>query len=360
MDGARWLSNLYELLTCLYPLRYRERYRDELCFVFRQAAADAGQQGTLSLLRLAWRELRDLPGALLREHRRGRRADEMQNKGGSHGLGRHWGWRQLATCAPFIIVVFFLALTFLPLIQFVPVWVAAAVRIVILAFLVGLLLSGLVKGLPRWSLPTLGLALFIVTYLVDGGTGRLFAWFGLTYTRSPFTLQEKLTAAVVQSHLFLLPTLLVVLGLLAASFLMSGSWPFASLVRQDWSMLALIMYGWSLPEVIFYDAYNPEIQPYELAAVLILALGLWVSLRQATPARGWLALAAAVALQAIVLAAGIYRLYPGLPFGEHTLANHLWETSQPMLVAVFTIAWMSAPALMSLLPRPREVAAGQV
>lgn len=64
---------LYRATLGCFPGAYRREYTDELLYAVRMAVADAEAQGRVALLRLAWRELRDLPLAIVRAHLHERR-----------------------------------------------------------------------------------------------------------------------------------------------------------------------------------------------------------------------------------------------------------------------------------------------
>jgi hypothetical protein len=72
---------LYRAALCLFPAGYRHEFGEELLYAVSMAAADAQAQGEASLWRFAWRELRDLPLALLRAQLRERRAPGNLHRG---------------------------------------------------------------------------------------------------------------------------------------------------------------------------------------------------------------------------------------------------------------------------------------
>jgi hypothetical protein len=70
--SAQILVWIYARLLSLYPQQYRAEYGEELQIVFRLVVNEAAQRGRFSVIRLGWREMRDMPGAVIREHRRER------------------------------------------------------------------------------------------------------------------------------------------------------------------------------------------------------------------------------------------------------------------------------------------------
>jgi hypothetical protein len=75
-DAPGWLIQVYRRLLPLYPARFQAEYAAEMEGVFAQAVGEAARQGRLALARRGWRELRDLPLAVLREHWRERTGQE--------------------------------------------------------------------------------------------------------------------------------------------------------------------------------------------------------------------------------------------------------------------------------------------
>ncbi len=62
------LSGFYVLLTALYPYDFRREFAHEMQTVFREKLAANLQAGKQALWRVFWRELRDLPGVILKEY----------------------------------------------------------------------------------------------------------------------------------------------------------------------------------------------------------------------------------------------------------------------------------------------------
>jgi hypothetical protein len=62
------VSRLFRKLLYLYPRSYRLAFGSDLADVFDQAMQDARERGVRSAMIQALRELRDLPGVLLRVH----------------------------------------------------------------------------------------------------------------------------------------------------------------------------------------------------------------------------------------------------------------------------------------------------
>jgi hypothetical protein len=65
---ARLLVTLYRAVLRAYPADFRHAFAPEMAVVFADALADAAARGRLHLLHFCWRELRDLPVMLIRQH----------------------------------------------------------------------------------------------------------------------------------------------------------------------------------------------------------------------------------------------------------------------------------------------------
>jgi hypothetical protein len=74
------LTRLYALLQRLYPRRFRAEFADEMLAVFAAAVMEAAAHGSAAVALVCWRELRDWPIALSREHW----ADLKQEERGKH------------------------------------------------------------------------------------------------------------------------------------------------------------------------------------------------------------------------------------------------------------------------------------
>jgi hypothetical protein len=67
----------YCLLIRLYPRHFRDEFAEEMTAVFSEAISEAAQTTGLNLLLFCWRELRDYPFSLLRQHWRNMEANPM-------------------------------------------------------------------------------------------------------------------------------------------------------------------------------------------------------------------------------------------------------------------------------------------
>ena len=147
-----------------------------------------------------------------------------------------------------------------------------AVLMVGLVGLLGLLLvSGLALGLPRWSLPYLGLLLAVLNvYLFVGVLEE-----PVNRLSSALFRRTSLLADVFMDGAFWFGLLLVMLLLVLGSRV----FPRFHRFRNDWTLLSFIVYG-AVPFItrLSFDPYQGQ-EPYELLIFLVLAWGLWFYLR---------------------------------------------------------------------------------
>ena len=200
------------------------------------------------------------------------------------------------------------------------------------------LLFGEIRGFPRWTFPYWGVAL-LVTFYFQSFRGTVFAE------------QFRGTAMVW------LPLLAVaLLGMLFRR----GLDPLRELVdvvRNDWTVLTFAIYG-ALP-LLFWVAYEGTYPKGVLFLVVLplLALGAYFYMRFTGIRRRTFALLGGflLAWAVMVVHIGIYwnnRQLPGMG------APITWQDAlRGMLPAgILVLALMLAPALLGLLPRPRQTA----
>ena len=92
-------------------------------------------------------------------------------------------------------------------------WLGVAVGFLGLGLLILTWIVGLIKGLPDWSLPSLGVGFFVLTYLMDGGVGRLNEFFNVIYW--PDSILGRILMVILRGFLWMLPA--VVMAVIVAS-----------------------------------------------------------------------------------------------------------------------------------------------
>jgi hypothetical protein len=345
MKATDRLVRAYLALLGLFPGGYRRKYAQELEWVVRQAAEAEDEQGHLALLRFAGRELRDLPGALLLAHLDQRRRNQMEANSRINPSERpESGWRLILLLTPYLMTAFVLLVTSIP-VTHLPDLLIWIVLIGLLALLAGVILAGLIKGLPRWALPSLGFLLGLAgLFIFNAWIDRLwlYPW--------PRTIPERVMWQVIMKLLFYGPTLLLSLVLLLAAAGLPFLRPFFRQVRADWTRLSFLLLGVPLFAVLIgNDEYHP-LQLYQFAGLACLAAGSWAYLRLGRAWQRLLALLAGTGLAMGALSLGIYQLYPLQPWAVSTPFPRWWETIQPLCDAAALFIMLSLPALLGLLP----------
>lgn len=329
------LTAVYVVLLRLYPREFRDEFGNEMASVFNDTLAEAANHGSVALIFACLRELRDLPSATLREQWLARRNMATQ---GSWRVSRR---ELLSTALPFLLC---LAIPIVGIIQIS--WLGMAV-LLLLGVLVVLMVMGLIKGMPRWSLPSLGLWLAVLNYVVLSLKNPNF---NPVASASPFVRQ--LYGAGLPWIGIILLTLVVVL----ATRTIKPWRTFFLRMRQDCTLLPFALYGiMPLVMVLSFDDYQGE-EPYQIGMGLILLASLWLYLRLARPWQRLLALGIGITLAMGVEAIGKWILVPsqqwGIWFQWHTIegARQLEVTSTG-----FTWFWVMVviflPALLGLFPR---------
>jgi hypothetical protein len=321
---AQILVRLYARLLSLYPRQYRADYGEELQTVFSLAVNEAAQRGRFSIIRLGWRELRDLPGAVIREHGRERRKRKMETSTSAQTGAERSSWGEtLAGLWPFLLGPVSVIVEYLTM----PAWFQYSETpkyLFVLSLLVGLGV-GWAKGWPRWSYLYLGFAM-VVGGLAIGGTVS-----SMVFTVGP--------------EWPVLPQVLIAVGAFGLTVgiltLIARAWrPFHSLyqdIRQDWTRLSfglftgvLVLFGGG---GIDHDE-DPIFTLNVFMPSLIVLAGALVYLRSTTKAQRILALLVSLTLAVAVRVVGGKTFYG--TYGA--------------VVGVI----VSIPALLGLLPRPAK------
>jgi hypothetical protein len=341
---THWIISIYRTLLALVPARYQEEYGEELLYAVRMSVEQAQLRGRLSIMRLAWRELRDLPGACLHMHLMERRGMIMKLAPGAHlPEGPFKYWQLAAVFLPFSIPLLGVALglsagrSFYGLI--------CGIGVALLGLLVIVWITGLVKAFPTWALPSLGLILLFFAYGIylisqavtltvlqplwgsywpDSILMRLlmYLWFNLVYV--------AIAALIVMILLALSPQLL-------------------QLARKDWSLLSFFVYTLAIPYTIMNDEFK-GLEPYQLVSLLILTTG--AGLFIVLPARGTrlLVLLAATLLALPTVSLGLYQIFPAQEFAAPILSFRVWEALQPVLDLPALLIILCLPSLVHRLP----------
>jgi len=296
------VKSLYALLLYLFPKNYREEYSNELQTVFELSLHDAMQAGELEVVRVLLRELVSLPYAIIYEHLRERRKAKMIGKFSSRFDFAPGSRREFLTAMyPFILIGFIEPLmTVLMLSKLLtPRSVLVnGIGIFVVASLGILLLIGLVKGLPRWSLPYLGFALTILSV-------SIFSFLLDIRSLHFHDRMAPLGDFIFEGSMWF--GLLVVMILLVA---ITRILPEFQRFRNDWTLLCFIPYG-GVPfaMMLTFDEYSGD-EPFMFFAFLVLAGGIWLYLHNKHEWKRFGVLFGAMTLAMFIAAAGKAILLP--------------------------------------------------
>jgi hypothetical protein len=335
-------TRLYALLLHLYPSRFRAEFAEEMGSVFAATAAEAAEYGAAAVGLACWRELRDAPGAIIHACWRERR--HMMN---TPSLERASRWGVLAA-----LVVFPLAA--IPRREEIPQVLQIAVFLVLFGGAAIQLVFGAVKGLPVWSLPSFGFFLAGLTlWGVWQGLGRSFMSLFPPYW--PDALYPILDSASL-----CLGLLAVLIALVAIAAVLPPLRPFWLRLQRDWTLLSFVVFG-AAPISLYltFDEYRYE-GPYVLASMLLMAVGVWLYLRSSRHWQRWLALLTALTLAMGTAAIAKWLIlpnqdWPGLLGGRLPEARRWSEVLPTLAEWGWIMVVMTAPALLRLLPQPRQV-----
>lgn len=290
-----WLIRTYTWLLHLYPPDFYSKFGDEMQSVFIDTIADAAKHGNAALIRICWQELRDLPLVLLREHLRERSKSKMETR------FKPSSWREfLLASAPFgVFALIFLLYT----LNFgLREWIGAG----LLAVLPILFLVGLVKGLPRWALPYLGVVASFLNLISFNYWIRFWEW--LPQFESPI-LYNVISDGL---HLGGLIVLTIIFVLIIA--IVRPLRPFYNHLQQDWTLLSFALYGIMLFALLMVFEDHQFKETYELIALLVLMVGAWAYLHNSRTSQKMLILLASLTLTMGVVVIGKWMIMPSQPW----------------------------------------------
>ncbi len=274
-------NTLFSALLIFYPSEYRQEFAEEMQEVFSQAITDAFRNSSFSLMSLLFNELLDLPISVLRVHRQIRSTSTFSTPSAKSEGPLEFSWRELL-----VALAVFLMPAMMILANPVMTGTTHSEGVsAVLLFVAVMIAAGLLRGVPLWSVPYLGIVLVVAGYLY------VFQWIAslispalisnfspVQWDRSTYLLLKAVSNGLLWLMLFCL-TLLVV-ALLA---LLNRFQQLFSRTRQDWTMLSYILYGESVFALLFLFENHRFDRSFIIASLLCLGAGVWFYLR--CPAR---------------------------------------------------------------------------
>jgi hypothetical protein len=339
------VKRLYALLLYLFPKAYREEYGEEMQAVFDLSLGDARESGGLEVARVTLRELSSLPKAILYEHLRERRKAKMAGKFVSRfDFAPGSNNEALAALTPFLLFGA-LPILFSVLGKYVtvPMWLNSAFGFFLLISMAILFLMAIVKSMPRWALPYMGLPLPVISILLFNALPEFPVLFNRLYDISWFS------GAFVFGGLVLMGVLLSAVLLVLLTGIIPQFRSFHFRLREDWTLLCFILYG-AIPFIIVvaYEGFKKE-ELFKVLAFLVLAIGAWVYLRSEQPREKFLSLLGGMTLAMVVTAVGQEVLYEssfpatGFPSWTTSMSTVIWW--------IWMTLFMLLSLALNLLPR---------
>lgn len=280
------LARGYRLLLRLYPSKFQGQFSSEMKDVFNQAAEDAARQGKWALLVMCWRELRDWPMAVFKQHLFSWRMEiktmnEMINTGNEiHDLSlestsqeaKLSSWGKLAALLPFFawgaLCLYKAVIDIFPEVS-VPIRLYQLSLAVHLFTLVWLGVGWWLK-FPSWSYLYAGLA---ITFSANWAGLAMNGWYLLGF----YFLEDSRW-----SWRAWLPFLALVVLMLLITRSLQPLRQFFIGMWMDWSRLSLALYGWlvslligvTLDSIEFtYELWQPVFMVIAFIGGLYLYLG---------------------------------------------------------------------------------------
>jgi len=343
MQFLRWL---YGLLLNLFPRAYREEYGDELQAVFNLSLDDAMKIGGLEVAGLILREVISLPAAILNEHLRERRKANMIRKFDSYFDFSYGSWKEFLTA----LMPFFLAGAAMPLLNYlirlkvIPAsgLLGNGIPLALFGLFIIFLIVGIMKGMPRWSLPYFGFVLSLLSvYLFSFLFGTPIYFLFRNY-QDPSLLMDILWDGIFWYGL--LTTMVLAVAAIRVS-------PSLERFRNDWTLLCFILYG-AAPFGLWltFDEYVGE-EPYTLLIFLVLAGGAWFYLRSKSEWKRFGLLFGALTLAMLIATAAKLILVPSQDWAnpiDTSLANS--DAKHTVIMWVWFAIGMLIPLGIKLLP----------
>ena len=346
------LTRLYALVLRLYPRRFRAEFGEEMRAVFEDSVAEAVERGGWALVAVCWRELRDWPMALSREHwadlkNKKNEADmsastERFNTPEGHEA-RAGGARPEALMGALPFLAFGLA-SMVSKTRWWPFDMGGYFGGPFLTFYLFVVIGlgvGWLKGLPRWAYAYLGWALVFAWWWTDMHTYGLKLP-GYTFGDEAWGWRIWMPLAIV-----VVVVVLWTRSLRPLKQLFLGLW-------NDWTLLSFGVYtlfAWIW--LVADENHNPYLLAFMAASAIVVAGGAWAYMRGARAWHRALALAAGFGLVAVVgeisEATWDWRSYYGVPAPEGV--SPYAEALRVVMALGFWAVLLLIPALLGLVRR---------
>lgn len=353
---ALWI---YKTLLAFYPPKFLAEYGEEMLRVFTSALLENNDHNQHQNWRVIWRELRDWPMAITIQHLNERRNSMSLNEDLYQEEPMTWAdW--LAGSLVFILPIVFpvMGLIINNGIMF-PDLVNIIIQYVLLGSLGLALIYGLIKGLPRWSLPYLGFVVLICMFWVLR-VDRIFGWIYPLFLETfgprgvwPIAVSVAYNGIYILIFTFIIPLIaLVLIALFRLLPFTRGLW---RRLRADWTQLSYLLYGTHIFIILLsFDEYRYD-EGWNFFAWIALAVFAVLHLRARThKGRVWTLLSGSTVVMLSIMLAK-YLLVPlqqwpgGYPISP-SVSSHWVETTGAFFQWVAMLLILLSPALLDFLP----------
>ncbi|RPI82224.1 MAG: hypothetical protein EHM41_18860 [Chloroflexi bacterium] len=345
--GKRFFISIYLWVLSCFPKTYREEYQEELEYAVFALTEEGSAKGKWSLIRLAFRELRDLPFALVLAHVRVIRGKIMKMKPGFYLPDSSLnGWKLAAVFLPFVFPLFVLpAVIGIPILAGTFLFkLAEILGWLLIGALVAVWLAGVISGFPTWSLPGLGLIVAFIGFCVRF---LVYAFVLMMKSFLPLGAWTESKAGAIFFYAVRDLNFLILMGIILIVVLRKED-GFRQRVCQDWSLLSFLLYTMAIPTVLVIDEYR-GLENYQVTCTLILAAGAWLFLVLPKRKHRLMALLLPVILSASIMSLGIYNVIPIQTFAWR-IESILWESIQHFLNTLALVILLCLPILIPRTP----------
>ena len=239
-----------------------------------------------------------------------------------------------------------------------PNWLDIILQIFFLGSLIAAFGFAMIRGLPRWSPPYLGI--LIVTWLFIGPMQRLSGWayaniFSSLGHKSTWAMLERVLYQGVQGGIFWSSVLLIAVILITLLRLFPYTRSLWQRVRNDWTQLSFLVYGGIVLYILFiFDEYRQK-ELWSLASWIFLAIGCLLYLFSKEKYQRILTLLCGATLAMWIVAVGKWFLVPFQDWGPYLISHppeteRWFEFFRTMAEWVCIVIALLSPALLSFLP----------
>lgn len=350
---------LFKVFLILYPPDFRCRFGDEMIDVFGQVAANASNNRFAGRLKACLCELSTSVCEAFRQRR-----DYHQHLR-PKSIPQRCRWEgPPSTKEIALALAAFLAPASAILAHFYPPSILALSGPLVIAFVCAVFFAGIIKGLPRWSLPYLGLVL--------SGISFMYLFNQAADLSTPYLLDNIQSGVPGEVDHILLQAFwagFLWLGFFVLVFLILGIlliWHRFQMLflrlRQDWTQVSFILYNGSYLALLLFFGHSSLKEAVVIASLFSLAIGSFFYLHCPQGWQRMLALLAGISLAMFIGAAGEFqtmtdRVGANLLQASDLGGEFLLESGRLVVVWCWLVVLLLAPGILNILPPPKEPSA---